>query len=679
MKRWINMLLLFSSLPAAAQEFPKKEVDIATLVDEIFAIQDEDINYEDLYENYLQLISNPYNLNTVSGEQLRSLHILNQLQLTSLLRYREEAGEFLSVYELQSLEGFDRATFLKLIPFVTIEDKSSRLNTNLLKRIREEKNNYLILRWARTVERQRGYGSATSSPYAGSPDKLYARFRVSRPGDFSLGFTSEKDAGEKLITENNMPDFFSFHAQVQNKGRIKNLILGDYQAQFGQGLTLGSAFGIGKNAEAVTTIRRSNIGFLPYTSLLEAGFFRGGALSYSLHRRVELHVAASHRQRHGNIQSDTTQELSSTISSLGITGLHRTASEIENRNAVTERNISTVVNYKIQSLDAGLIFHHTQFDIPLIRSRSVYNQFQFNGSENTNAGFYVNWNVKNYSFFSEFSQTLNNGRGIVAGMLTSASNKLDISFLFRKFDRNYYSFYSNALSENSTPQNETGFYSGWKYTINKVYSLSGYVDFFQFPWLRFRSYSPSVGTEWMLRFNMRPSKSTFFFIQLREESKLRNSSQESVTYQNIPGIKRNYWINLDYQASPQLKFKSRAQFSRFDFDQQVTRGMVVLQDVSWNKGKFSLTGRYAIFDTDNYDNRLYTFEYDVWLAFSFPPYYGRGSRQYLVAEYQINKKLTIWARWSRTEFRDRDTIGSGGETIAGSQRNDVKFQVRIKL
>ncbi|MDZ7646335.1 MAG: hypothetical protein U5K54_03650 [Cytophagales bacterium] len=67
--------------------------------------------------------------------------------------------------------------------------------------------------------------------------------------------------------------FFSFHAQVLNKGKFKNLIVGDYQAQFGQGLILGSAFGIGKSAEAVTTIRRPNIGFMPYSSLYRPADF----------------------------------------------------------------------------------------------------------------------------------------------------------------------------------------------------------------------------------------------------------------------------------------------------------------------------------------------------------------------------------------------------------------------
>jgi DNA uptake protein and related DNA-binding proteins len=657
MKKYKLLLcaVLLSSL-GVAQDFPFKEINLAQLVDEILAVQDEDINYEDLYENYLQLLSNPYDLNSVSNEQLRSLYILSEQQVNSILRYRQETGGFISVYELQSVAGFDRATFLRLVPFVSVDDLQTSFNKNILKRILTEKNNYLLLRYSRTLENQKGYSPETDSMsrYAGTPERLYARFRVSRPGDFSLGFTAEKDPGETLLRKNKLtgPDYFSLHAQIQNKNTIRNLILGDYQAQFGQGLSLGSVFGIGKNAEAVTTLRRSNIGFVPYTSLLESGFLRGAALSLMVSKNLTIHAMASHRKRDGNLQQDATETLANAVSSFGLSGLHRTITEISNKNSVTESNFAGVINYKTSSIDAGLILHHTQFDVPLIRNQSIYNQFQFQGKANTNGGLFLNYSFKNFAFFSEVAQTLDHGNGMVLGVLTNASPKLDLSFLYRRFQKDFYSFYSNALSENSTPQNETGFYSGWKYTINKVYSLSGYVDFFQFPWLRYRSYSPSYGTEWLLRFNFKPSKTTLFFVQAREESKLRNTTSESNQYETATGVKRNYWINVDYQASPKLKMKTRAQFSTYQFDGNLTQGTVLLQDVSVHAGKFTISGRYALFDTDDYDNRLYIHEQDVWLAFSFPPYFGKGTRQYILLEYKLNKKIDVWLRWSQTHYRD---------------------------
>ncbi|MDZ7646334.1 MAG: hypothetical protein U5K54_03645 [Cytophagales bacterium] len=90
-------------------------------------------------------------------------------------------------------------------------------------------------------------------------------------------------------------------------------------------------------------------------------------------------------------------------------------------------------------------------------------------------GAYLNYSYKNIAFFSELAHTLDQGFAITAGVISNLTARLDVSLLLRKFDRDYQSFYSNALSESSTPQNEQGVYWGWKYTFNKKYSLSGYV------------------------------------------------------------------------------------------------------------------------------------------------------------------------------------------------------------
>jgi Helix-hairpin-helix motif len=684
MKRLLFNLAVLCIIPSGiyAQDYPRKEINPATLVDEIFATQDLDVNYQDLYENYLQLLSNPLDLNQVTDEQLRSLYILTLPQIQSFLTYRKEAGPFLSVYELQNIEGFTKDIFLKLIPFVTVEDVSSSLNKNIFKRIASEQNNYLLLRYAQTLENQKGYSEETDSSnrYVGLSGNFYARFRTSKPGDFSLGFTLKKDAGEKIAFDPSKKqygfDYISFHAQVLNKGKIKNLIVGNYQAQFGQGIALGSVFGIGKNGEAVTTIRRSNLGFLPYTSIYEAGYFRGAALSYQAAKNFTIHTLASSRGRDGNLQQDSTQ---SSVSSFSFTGLHRTPTELVGRNAILETNLAVVANYKNQAIDAGLLIHRTQFDVPLRRNSNPYNQFSFNGNENTNVGAFLNYSISNITFFSEFVQTLNQGQATAAGLLASLTNQLDVSLLYRKFDRNFYSFYSNALAENSIPQNESGIYWGWKYAFNKKYSISGYADLFRFPWLKSRSYSPADGSEWLLRFNYRPTKTIYIFLQAREEIKQRNTSADVNLYLTDLGTRRNYWVNIDYAATPKLSFKSRAQFSTYQLGTKTTQGMAIIQDASFDWKRLSLSGRYVLFDTDDFDNRLYVYERDVWLAFSFPAYNGKGVRHFLLLQYQLTKKIDFWLRWAQTRYTDRDTIGSGGETIVGNTKNDVRLQVRIRL
>jgi hypothetical protein len=680
MKRLLTIGLFLCSLPVLAQT--PKAVNLEKLMDEIFPVQDEDFNYEELFETYGQFLANPLNLNTATEEQLRALFILNSTQLHDFLQYRSESGPLLSIYELQVIPSFTEGTIRLLEPFVLVADSPSTGWKGLTNRILQEKNNYLLTRLERTLETRAGFQENMGPlQYAGSATKWYNRFRVSAPGDFSIGLTAENDAGEKIQWSPKQKqyafDFLSAHAQVMNKGNLSNLIVGDYQAQFGQGLTLGGGFGMGKGSETITTLRRSNLGFIPYTSAVEFGFFRGAAASVKFGKGITVHGFYSGLWRDG--RTDTTEDAAENISSLYLSGFHRTASEITARKNLKETNVGSVLQFTSTQLDAGLILHHTFFSIPISRTPNLYNQFTFNGSANTNIGGYANYAWRNFSVFAEASKSVGGGEAGVAGLLASLSNSFDISFLYRNFSRNYYSFYSNALAENTTPQNEEGFYWGWKYRLGKKHGASGYMDVFRFPWLKYRSYQPSRGHEWMLRYNFVPSKNTLLFAQIRQEEKVRNLSGDNPTYATAMGIKTNFWLNADYPVTDWLSLKTRAQMTTYELGDTRSTGFALVQDVNVVWRRVSFSGRMALFHTDDYDTRIYLYERDAWLAFSIPVLQGIGIRRYFLIQYQATNRLDFWFRWAATEYENRDTIGSSGEEINGNSRNDLKLQVRLKF
>ncbi len=200
MKRLFIIGLFLCTLPLFAQT--PNDVNLEKLIDEIFPVQDEDFNYEELYETYGQFLANPLNLNTASEEQLRALLILSSTQLFDFLQYRSEAGPLLSVYELQVIPSFTEATIRLLEPFVLVEDSQSTGWKGLKSRILHEKNNYLVTRLERTLETRAGFkDDAGSLQYAGDATKWYNRFRVSSPGDFSFGVTAENDAETDFPSE----------------------------------------------------------------------------------------------------------------------------------------------------------------------------------------------------------------------------------------------------------------------------------------------------------------------------------------------------------------------------------------------------------------------------------------------------------------------------------------------
>lgn len=680
--RWLRVILMLTGSIASAQDYPRKEVDLERLADELFGFQDPDLNYEELYENLALLLSSPVNLNIANAEQMRFLNLLSEAQVQNLLAYRNENGPLLSIYELQAVPGFDVPDIQRIAPFFTVNDPATGFGREFLKRLTEKGNSYFISRYDRTLQTKAGFTNAVSEAqqFSGNEDKLYLRFRSARPGDYSYGFTMEKDAGEQIVWNPSRKqygfDYNSFHAQVLNKGKIRNAIVGDYQSQFAQGLLLGGNFGFGKGGETVTTVRRSNLGFLPYTSVNELGYLRGAAVTVEAASKIHVSAFYSSTFRDAGITSDSTEQ--SFATSFQTTGLHRNPAELQSRKRIREEQYGLVLNYRWQQTDAGIIFNHIGYDIRVNRTPRAYNQFAFSGNGLDNLGVFLNSTVKNFTFFSETAKTIKHGYGMVAGILGSVTPQLDLVIHYRNYQRNFYSLYANAFAEGSLPINESGMYWGWKYRWNRKYTLAGYADLFRFPWLRYRSYAPSDGHEWLLRFNYQPSRSVLLFAQLREESKVRNlSANESNLYLTGEGIKRNLWLNCDYGLGGKLRLKTRAQFSSYQLAGVKTYGMALIQDASVDFGKLSVSGRYALFDTDDYENRQYVYERDVWLAYSLPAYSGVGIRSYVMIEYMLSRTFSLWLRWAQTTYTDRDVIGSGADAINGNRRNDVRVQLRF--
>jgi Helix-hairpin-helix motif len=668
--------------PLAAQDYPRQNIDLQKVIEDIYGNQEDDLDYEALYENLVQSRSHPKNLNHMDEESLRDLQLLTPVQIQQLLNYRKNSGDFISIYELQSIPEFDLSIIYALAPFVYVPEPSSLITSSLWKRMNTEGDHYILIRYGQALQKKAGFDDATdtSNRFIGSPGKMCVRFRSSRPGDFSTGITFEKDEGERIqwAPRNKQYgfDYGSFHLQLVDKGKLKNIVIGDFQAQFGQGLIFGGGFGMGKGSETITTIRRSNIGLMPYTSLYEAGAFRGIGATLALTRHLSFTALASINRRDANVsEGDSVLQ----ITSFQTTGLHRNENEILKRRKAREVNSGMMVRYQHGAWEAGVVMHRFSYDKPINRNATLYNQFAFTGKSNLNTGVFLNYSFDNFSFFSEAAKSWQGGHAIIAGLLGSLHPTFDICITARSYQRNYYAPYGNALAENTTAQNERALYWGWKYRMNRRITASGYVDVFVFPWIKFRTYRPSRGEEWLLKFDYTPTRKVRLFAQFRQEQKSRNATDDLQTYKVIATRKQNVALSSEYGIGQKLRLKTRVQWSNFKADNAFSSGIAVMQDLSFEIGKFEVSARYAQFATDDFDNRQYSYEKDVWLAYSLPAYFGTGVRQCALVEYKLNRQWTFWLRYTQTRYTDRDEIGAGVERIQGNLFNDVKFQARLKF
>ncbi|UXX78959.1 helix-hairpin-helix domain-containing protein [Reichenbachiella carrageenanivorans] len=685
---YIALILYGTTSVAVAQRFNKQDIDIQEFIEDLYQVPDEDINYDDLYESLYQLYSNPINLNETNKNELNSLYQLNIAQINSLMEYLDKNGPMLSIYELQVIDGFDRTTINHLMPFVEVRSPGDHSTKgHLLKRITTEKNNYLILRTESIIEDQNGYIREDSSRYLGSRQKIYGRFRSSHSKDFSVGLTFEKDPGEQIIFDHNTNqygfDYYSYHLFLYDKGNFKSIAVGDYQMQFGQGLVLGSGFNPGKGAETITTVKRGNAGLRPYTSALETNFMRGAAFTYTI-KNLEITPFYSRLKQDGIIRSeDFNGEYEEYITGIQDIGMHRTYSELASRNGITEETAGMNLTYndlKKKNLQFGATFIHNSFSVPIQKTPNNYNQFEFKGDKNYNMSIFANYNWHNFLLFSEIARSKSGGTAMVGGFMGSLSPIVSMSFLYRNYSKDYHSFYGNSFGEGSRNINEIGLYWGLKVTPSKRTSFAAYYDRFQFPWLRFGVNAPSQGYEYLIRAEYSPTRKIKLYAQLREQAKEVSVSTEGGNLHQLKnGVKRNYIGNLDFAAHDIFLLKSRVQFSTYDLAGEQTQGLAVMQDVNIKINKFTISTRFAIFDTEDYENRQYVFEKNLLYVFSINAYAYQGTRNYIMLQYKPTRKLTLWARYGRFDYRHQDSVGSGMDKIEGNTKSDVKFQIRYKL
>ncbi len=684
-----------------AQDFVRRAPDLDRLTQELFAeIQSDEIPYEDLYETLLQYYQTPINLNTATREELRALLLLNENQVTALLRHREANGDLLSVYELQSIEGYDLRTIARMLPFVSVQGGNANASRgSLWQRIAREDNNALYLRHERVLQQRQGYAPPTlyqgrpTTRYLGSADKLLIRYRVSHTKDFSVGFALEKDAGEALTWDPKNgqfgADYASAHLLLQERGRLKTLALGDYQLQFGQGLLLSSGLGVGKGAETITTLRRSSVGVRAYSSLLENTFFRGGAATYQVAPTVQATGFVSHKNVDANLQQsqDSLAQFDEFASGLLYTGFHRTPSELANRHQLAETIGGGNLTYTSRdgNLAIGATAVATHYGTPLLKRAEPYNRFEFSGRDNRAVSLNYSYVWRNLLLFGETARSTGGGLGTVNGLLASLGPAVDAALLVRHYDPNFHTLYGNAFSENTRNINETGVYVGLKIRPVAQWEISAYYDQFRFPWLRYRASAPTDGHDALVRLAYSPTKTNLLYVQLRQRLKPRDlPAGADVRPVPLPGeqLRQSILVYYNTAPAPALELRTRLQASRLrdDVGRPWRRGYVLAQDVGYQLTRaLKLTARYALFDADDYDTRQYVYEQDVLLAVSIPALYDQGTRVYGIAEIRLNRALTLWLRYAETRYRHQEVIGSGLEAIQGPLRSEVKAQLRVKF
>jgi hypothetical protein len=646
------LFLVFFTLQSQGQEINLSEI-IINIAEELAADESDPSAVSIFIDRLHELSENPVKINTPNYEELSRLFFLSDFQVKAIKDYLQSSGQIVSIYELANIPGFDKETAEMVMPFITFEGRyinnpdSTRLRHSII-------SNFSI----------KPHNPDTSS--LGSGWRILTKYKFSE-GAFSGGGTIEKDPGEKFLTgKPPLPDFFSGYLAYRGDGLVKNIIVGDYSARFGQGLNI--------NTGMVRSISLTSIGYMsasneikPYTSTDESRFFRGAATRLAI-KNFELTAFFSKNSSDATLASSSGSS-NDFIETFSQTGTHNTSSLLNKKDNAGILAYGFNLSWNMNNLKLGIIASQNKISLPVQVNDDPEKVFDFTGNENNLYSVYYNSLIKRILLYGELTSDNLNKYGIVQGISMRPSDRLTVNVLLRDYSSGFTTFYGHGPGSSSNTANEKGIMGCFSLEALKHCFIIGGFDKQDFPWLKYRCSAPSSGLRKELKIRFLPDDYLTFEASYQYKySMVDNNLQPGIPDQDQI-VTRSLKLSARYTPYENLTFASRVEGNLVQ--PEGSRGYILFQDINYSFRKIPLTiwARYCLFDTEDWSSRMYAYENDLLYSFSIPALSGEGSRSYIMAKLKIGNSGEIRIKYAVT------SLMSGENSFENT--DEVKMQFRV--
>ena len=653
-------------------------------VEEMASEIEDEAYITSIYADLSYLVEHPFEINSVTEEQLKRLPFLSDLQIQKLLEYRIKYGKMVTLYELKYIDSFDMETISLLLPFVYIGEIVVDKYPITVKNLFKYGSNTLQIRYDQCFQQKKGYSSYPDSileyypnrKYLGEPFYHSVRYTYELDDRIFGSFVAEKDAGEPFWNKHHKGyDYYAVNIFLKNINKwLKSLTIGDYKVSFGQGLVISHDFSSGRSA-LITQIEKRNNGFRRHFSTNENDFLRG--IATTLHwRNIDFNLFYSYRKLDAHVDSNL-------IRSFKTDGLHRLVRDREKLRTVSMQTYGGNIRYASPNFCLGMTSIFYSFGNHLVEpDLQPYNTYYFQGSQNWNIG--MDYLLKNrwIKFYGETALSKNKAISTLNALQLTPVSYFSLLLLYRYYDKKYQAFFGNAFSQSSTVQNEQGLYIALQWTPFPYWKCAAYVDFFRFPWLKYQVNAPSMGKEYMFQLDYTPNQSFSTYIRYKYRQKEKNQFEEENTdVAIIPYINQQLRLQTTYALSGFVSLRTSADIVFYKEENKQSKGWMIAQNMSWKPFKIPIQMDLYLagFHTSDYQTRLYSYEKNLLYAFNMPSFYGKGIRSALTFQWNILKQLTFSAKLGCTYYLDRNIIGTDLEEIEGSIKTDLYSSLRWKF
>lgn len=719
--RMLSVLLFGMALPAgilSAQTGTSSAPPDETALEKILEAYDEELDQEtaDILANYrLQ----PLLLRSATVAELASIPGISP-QLAGRIRLFMQDSTASTYDRLAAIEGLDPQLLDLLRIYTSLEEPGqshhsrqpglqfrSRISTDIQERRGYREQLYQIIPNATAGQ---DTDTVPLGPrFRGTPIAVFSRILASY-GRFSGGLTFEKDPGEVLFyrdtlnftyenfeqRRSNVPlqirsglgAFLSFHVRAELTPAT--IVVGDYRAEFGQGLLFGNRFAGRKGGVPTRDPYRTGSGIRPYTSGSETGYLRGTGIT--LHPGIwmpswlETDLFLSRRLLDASIQEkETRTSRGDTILRIGTIredGLLQTHGDIRRDDRVREE----LVGARLKGLFGRSTLELTGY----AQSRDILTGTTSTPTEGetvSGVSLAATSELGAGRIFGELAfsnATLGKGFAGSVGLALDLAGT-DLTLCGRYYAPDFLSPHGTGFGEDpSDPGNEAGMYAGLRSRLFPRTFLSVYGDIYRFPQgtPAFPFQLNGIDGMLLLEYGITPELD----LSLRIRSESRDDKTKTVDEtgrdrtvlldRNIRSVRFNAaWKSQ--KGMVETRFRIERKWASYSDLVPTVSGNLAWIDLRWDiLPTLSCATRLALFRAPETDVRLYAFEQDLPGKISIPALSGEGRRLYGLLRWKPAEDLTLTARYAETWYADRTTISEGSlREITGSTTGTVSLQI----
>ena len=673
MRAYIIIIMSLFPLLSIAQEKAWEEY-----FHEIYAMDEiDETSMENDYEHLCELESSPLNINTLNPEDLYLIPGINRDQIDDIIKYRDRYGEFRTIEELALIESIDRPLRLFLCNFIIAEPRvrgkwySRPTLDSIIRKGHGEILSYINIPLYNREGDKNGY--------LGYKYKYNIKLTGKFSDNIKYGFCAAQDAGEPLFANKNKwgTDYYSFYLKVNNIGRLKTIVLGQYKIKFGMGLIQNNCFGYGKQI-MLSSMNNYDATITGHSSRSDGEHFLGLANTFDLSKKSSINKWTltsfwSYRKIDATLNKD------GSISTISTTGYHRTPTEMEKKNNSSSLNAGTHINYKRNGLYIGASMVYNWLDRPLNpntnNNPNSYKAYYAKGYDFWNASINYGYISGKFTFSGETATGSCNSIATINSLEAKLHRDITVNAVQRFYSYKYYAINAKAFNDGGYTQNESGIYAGIKWTATKRLTLEAYSDLSYFPWVKYYTNASSYSFDNNISLKYNIDKWTIH-AKYKFRIRQRNNSEETYILNRYTNKLR---ISIQ-RTTESVSTSTIIDLSRFSYTDNRSYGYSFTQNMSIQAHKKATIYAFAsYFDTDDNNSSVYLSERTIPGAYISSSFYGRGFRFSSIVKSTLTSNIIVNFKVSLTKYFNRNTISSGLRMINHSHQTDIDFSVKYKF